>query len=147
VSSKKTQRFRALLRGLVRSLGHEETESGCGCGLTFTQCHSLLEIGDRGSTTVAQLADSLSLDKSTLSRTVESLVTRGLVQRRVHTEDRRQKMLTLTAEGEALRREINARADKRFGGVLKGIPKESQEPMLKYLDVLVRGLNDRSQGT
>jgi DNA-binding MarR family transcriptional regulator len=142
MSIKKTRKLRALLRKLVRLLSYEETESGYSCGLTFTQCHCLLEIGEKESTTVAELADSLKLDKSTLSRTVKGLVTRRLVQRREPPDDRRFKILRLTTKGEAVRREIDARADERFGRALKGIPNESRGPMLEYLEVLVRGLND-----
>jgi DNA-binding MarR family transcriptional regulator len=83
----------------VRLLSYEETESRYSCGLTFTQCHSLLEIGEKESTTVAELADSLTLDKSTLSRTVESLVRQRLIQRREHPDDRRVKILRLTVGG------------------------------------------------
>jgi DNA-binding MarR family transcriptional regulator len=141
MSIKKTRKFRALLRNIVRLLSHEETEGGYSCGLTFTQCHSLLEIGEKESATVAELADSLKLDKSTLSRTVESLVSRGLIQRREHPDDRRFKILRLTTKGETVRRKIDALADERFGRALKAIPKESQEPMLECLDVLLGSLN------
>ena len=142
MSIKKTRKFRALLRNIVRLLSHEETEAGYSCGLTFTQCHSLLEIGEKESTTIAELADSLKLDKSTLSRTVESLVNRRLIRRRENSDDRRFKILRLTAKGETVRREIDARADERFGRALKAVPNESREPMLEYLEVLVRSLND-----
>jgi DNA-binding MarR family transcriptional regulator len=129
----------------VRLLSYEESESGYSCGLTFSQCHSLLEIGERESTTVAELADSLNLDKSTLSRTVESLVSQRLIQRREHPDDRRFKILRLTAKGETVRREIDARADERFGRALKAIPNENRERLLEYLEILVRSLNDRGR--
>jgi DNA-binding MarR family transcriptional regulator len=145
MSIKRTRKFRSLLRTLVRLLSYEETESGYSCGLTFAQCHSLLEIGEKESTTVAELADSLRLDKSTLSRTVESLVSQRLIQRREHPDDRRFKILKLTAKGETVRREIDARADERFGRALKAMSNESRELMLKYLDVLVQILNDEDR--
>lgn len=142
---KKTRKLRGLLRKLVRLLSSEETESGYSCGLTFTQCHCLLEIGEKESTTIAELSDSLKLDKSTLSRTVESLASQRLIQKREHPDDRRFKILRLTAKGESVRREIDARADERFRRALKAIPNESREPMLEYLAVLVRSLNDKGQ--
>jgi DNA-binding MarR family transcriptional regulator len=145
MSIKKTRKFRALLRKLVRLLSNEETESGYSCGLTFTQCHSLLEIGEKESTTIAELADSLNLDKSTLSRTVESLVSQRLIHRREHPDDRRFKVLRVTAKGETVRREIDARADERFRRALKAIPNESRDPMLEYLEILVRSLNDKGR--
>jgi DNA-binding MarR family transcriptional regulator len=142
---KKIRKFRALLRKLVRFLSYEETESGYSCGLTFSQCHTLLEIGSSESTTVAELADSLKLDKSTLSRTVDSLVSQRLIQRREHPGDRRFKILRLTARGKTIRREIDTRADERFGRALKAIPNEKREPLLEYLEVLVQSLNDKGQ--
>jgi DNA-binding MarR family transcriptional regulator len=142
---KKTREFRALLRELVRRLGHEETEGGYSCGLTFSQCHSLLGIGEMGPTTLVELAGSLRLDKSTVSRTVEDLVSLGLIQRREHPDDRRFKVLRLTAKGEAVRREIDARADDRFGRALKAIPNKSREPVLESLEILVRSLGDKNK--
>ena len=147
MSLKQTRSFRALLRQLVRLLSYEETESGYSCGLTFTQCHSLLEIGEQETTTVAELADTLKLDKSTLSRAVESLVSQRLIQRREHPEDRRFKMLQLTAKGERVRREIDARSNARFAGALKTIPNESRERVLEHLEVVVRSLNDKARHT
>jgi DNA-binding MarR family transcriptional regulator len=140
MDTEETRKFRALLRELVRRFGYEETETGYSCGLTFTECHFLLEIGEKESTTAAELTESLKLDKSTLSRTVDSLVGQRLVQRREHPNDRRFKILRLTAKGKKVRREIDNRADERFGRALKAVPDESREPMLEYLDVLVRCL-------
>jgi hypothetical protein len=51
----------------------------------------------------------------------------------------------LTAKGEAVRLEIDARADESFGRALKAMPKECREPMLEYLEVLVRSLKDEGR--
>ena len=41
------------------------------CGVSLTQCHTIVEIAKAGSISLNELADILTLDKSTVSRTVE----------------------------------------------------------------------------
>ncbi|MEU8269541.1 MarR family transcriptional regulator [Sphaerisporangium sp. NPDC049002] len=50
--------------------------------------------------TMRQLAAELSTDAPYTSLVVDDLVRRGLVVRDVHPDDRRQKVVTMTAEGE-----------------------------------------------
>lgn len=56
--------------------------------------------------TIADVAARLALSHSAASRTVDRLVGAGLLQRRENPADRRQKQISLTAEGAALIREI-----------------------------------------
>ncbi|HET6450736.1 MAG TPA: MarR family transcriptional regulator [Spirochaetia bacterium] len=71
------------------------SEAGC-CGVTFAQCHLLLEVERRGRTSVTELATALELDKSTLSRTVDAGVKAGLIDRSVDPSSRRQQVICLT---------------------------------------------------
>src|SRR4051812_46552379 len=48
------------------------------------------------------LAERINVDRNTASLLVEQLVTKGLVERRVNGADRRARLLSLTARGEAL---------------------------------------------
>ena len=73
--------FRTNLRVLEREVELSMTsEAGC-CGVTFAQCHLLLEVERRGQTSVTELAGALELDKSTLSRTVDAACRAGLIDR------------------------------------------------------------------
>jgi DNA-binding MarR family transcriptional regulator len=90
--------------------------------LSFAQCHPLLEIRELEQATIGQLAARLGLDKSTLSRTVDDLVRRGLVKRRADRWDRRFMVTTLTAEGRRVCDDINRRNDAFYGNLLGRIP-------------------------
>ncbi len=43
-------------------------------GISLAQCHTLLEIEKSHEISISELANTLSLDKSTVSRTVDGLV-------------------------------------------------------------------------
>src|SRR5665647_2726100 len=72
-------RLRECVRILTRKLGLlEKNEASC-CGVSLTQCHVIVELGRAGSISVNYLANMLGLDKSTMSRTINSLVEQDLV--------------------------------------------------------------------
>ncbi len=61
-----------------------------------------LDRANRFSMTAAALTAYLGLTKGTVSQSLNSLETKGLVRKRVDLRDRRSKRLSLTAEGKAL---------------------------------------------
>lgn len=69
------------------------------CDLTYSQCHTLLEVGTRKEVSLVDLARSLGLDTSTLSRTIQSLVVLGLVTREANEKDRRYVRISLSDQG------------------------------------------------
>jgi DNA-binding MarR family transcriptional regulator len=69
------------------------------CDLTYSQCHTLLEVGTLGQVSLVDLAHSLGLDTSTLSRTIQSLVVLGLVTRKANEKDRRYVEISLSSLG------------------------------------------------
>lgn len=60
-----------------------------------------------GPTTMRDLAAVLVADKPYLSVTVDDLEQRGLLERSVHPDDRRVRLLTLTPEGKRIARRAN----------------------------------------
>ena len=77
--------------------------------LSPAQCHVLYVIEPGKPVPMKQLAASLSCDASNVTGLVDRLESRGLVQRRPGTEDRRVKVLELTATGVRLRAELVSR--------------------------------------
>ena len=72
--------FRSILRRLERITNTQLRN--CCAGVTLAQCLVLLEIDECGQLTMSRLATGLRLDNSTLSRTIDGLVRRGLVEYR-----------------------------------------------------------------
>src|SRR5688572_5453335 len=68
-------------------------------GLTIPQISAMYVLTFEGPTSVTTLTERLDLSLSATSHLVQRLVEAGLVRREEHSEDRRQKVLTLTPAG------------------------------------------------
>jgi DNA-binding MarR family transcriptional regulator len=106
------------------------------CGVTIAQCHTLLAIEEKGHTTNTELAVELELDKSTLSRTIESLVAMGLVNRETNIDNRRSQHIRLTGEGEKTVAAIHDQWRSFFMSLFAGIPKSKHPVVLEGLSLL-----------
>jgi DNA-binding MarR family transcriptional regulator len=71
--------------------------------LSPAQCHVLHLIEPGRPVPMGQLAETLACDASNVTGLVDRLESRGLVRRRPSAEDRRVKVLELTANGSRLR--------------------------------------------
>jgi DNA-binding MarR family transcriptional regulator len=137
------ERLRLLERETVRPF---DGEAAC-CGLTLSQCHTLLEVGNRVKVSLVDLAAAFGLDTSTLSRTVQGLVTIGLVDRRASAGDRRFVAITLTAQGRRVFRSIEDRFNGYFGEILARIPAGRRTAVVEAVSLLaetVRAHNEAS---
>src|SRR5262245_3759947 len=90
------ERMQRLTKELLRRYQMRDRNEIICCGITVSQCYALDALGDNGEMTMIQLAGKLYLDKSTATRTVDPLVERDLVQRRLRAEDRREILVSLT---------------------------------------------------
>ena len=90
--------------------------------LGFTQLAALYVLADSGTMTVADLADTLGRSPSAVSRMVDGLVKRQLVERRQDSEDRRQRTLTLTGRGLALLGIVDRARAQEFLAIVRPLP-------------------------
>lgn len=72
-------------------------------GLTYTQYVTMLALWEKDNVTVSELGNRLYLDSGTLTPLLKKLEAAGLVQRTRDRNDERSVLVTLTAQGEALR--------------------------------------------
>lgn len=134
--------LRELTRTLVRSLGVlEKSEVSC-CGITVSQCHAIVEIGRKQGITLNELAELLSLDKSTMSRTINNLVEAGHVERELHPEDRRFITLQLTQGGLKIFEEIEGGMEAYFSNIFASIPQEKRSIVIESLELLIDAVKD-----
>lgn len=70
-----------------------------GLDISLVQSHIIYEIDRKHNPSIQQVADALSIDITTFSRQVQSLVKLGLVQKTPLPEDRRIYILSLTTQG------------------------------------------------
>ncbi|MEQ9693577.1 helix-turn-helix domain-containing GNAT family N-acetyltransferase [Shimia sp. SDUM112013] len=85
-------------RHLVRELGFMG-RTVAGSDLSSSAVHTLIELGLARTLTAKDLKEKLLLEKSTVSRLVQTLLKRGLLQESRDPDDARTKQLSLTAEG------------------------------------------------
>ena len=72
-------------------------------GVTYPQYLALLVLWERDGLTVSELGERLFLDSGTLTPLLKRMETAGWLQRERATEDERRVIVSLTAEGRALR--------------------------------------------
>ncbi len=137
MGSSDVAQLRELIRALVkRYLAVEKNELVC-CGVTMAQCSAIMEIGSSGGLSVVDLASRMSLDKSTLSRTVENLSQLGLVNRDIDPLDRRFVSLTLTEQGSRVYTDINIAFDSYLSKVLESIQLDKKQQVIECLRLLI----------
>ena len=133
--------FRELIRTLERKLGIlEDNEFAC-CGVTLAQCHALVEIGRAGTISLNELAELVNLENSTMSRTVNNLVNKDLVERNLDSKDRRYVTIALTAEGHTIFESIETQMDNYFKDIFSHIPEEKGAQVLESLALIVEATN------
>ncbi|HWQ99127.1 MAG TPA: MarR family winged helix-turn-helix transcriptional regulator [Clostridia bacterium] len=134
--------LRESIRVLERKLGIlEESEMSC-CGLTLAQCHALVEIGRAERVSLVDLADAIGLDTSTMSRTVNNLVTKKMAKRELDPSDRRYVTIQLTPAGDAHFREIESSMESYFQTIYEAIPEQDRAQVLKSLAILLKAIED-----
>ncbi|MGA2640604.1 MAG: MarR family transcriptional regulator [Spirochaetia bacterium] len=135
--------FRKNLRVLEREVELSMTsEAGC-CGVTFAQCHLLLEIERRERTSITELASILDLDKSTLSRTVDAASRAGLLDRSVDPASRRQQVISLTARGRETTETINSQCDASYTRLFDFIPREERSTVVRAVALLADAMRQK----
>ncbi len=134
------QQFRKSIRKLERKLlGQLDGDTVC-CGVTIAQCHVLLAVEEKGLTTITELATELELDKSTLSRTIDGLVTIGLVSRQTDAGNRRSQRISLTARGSEVTKRINGRWNDYFTSLFNRIPEAKHQAVLEGIALLAEAI-------
>jgi DNA-binding MarR family transcriptional regulator len=137
---------RRQMRELHRITGALLGDRACCCGLSLPQCHVLLELEASGTTSLVDLAERLTLDKSTVSRTVDGLVELGMIERSTDAKDRRYLALDLTARGRSTASEINSLSDGNVVSIFSHIPSDRQAAVIDCLDLLIAAIRAADTG-
>jgi len=109
---------RALWRELVIGIAEQLGRLDVG----FTQLAALYAVGGPTMPTVGDLAEQLGRSPSATSRMVAELVERGYVVRTEEVADRRQRVLSLTPEGQAVLAAVDRERADQFLGVVRPMP-------------------------
>lgn len=134
--SDKAHELREVIRLFERIIGMvDESQSSC-CQLTLAQCHALVEVGRSKDISLNQLSQTLKLDNSTLSRTVNNLVLSGLVERYEDPNDRRYIKIKLTEVGMKHFQAIEQMMNSYYETIFQLIPEEKQDQVIESIRIL-----------
>lgn len=109
---------------LIRRLQQQSTQvfqartQAAGFDLTSVQFAALDAIGQQPGIDQAGLAAAISFDRATIGGVIDRLEHKGLVRRAISAQDRRARLLNLTAEGERLRAAIRPLVERLQADIL-----------------------------
>ncbi|MBM7702865.1 MarR family winged helix-turn-helix transcriptional regulator [Metabacillus iocasae] len=139
-----SHQFRQMLQILIRRFGLLEKEGAQCCGVTLVQSHILFEVGRAHAPSLNELSSSLGLDNSTLSRHIQGLVERHLVNRVQSPTDRRYVTITLTDEGKQYEEDIAMQMNGYIQEILSNVPVEKRGQVLESIDLLLEAMQNSS---
>ncbi len=125
-----TRRLRLLERGHL------------GSSLTLSEVRVLYELAHREAPTARELEAALRLDPGYLSRMLRRLREVGLVRATTGTEDRREKMLELTARGTRLFADLDRRAARQVSDLLRDLDPSERPELLAAMTTIERVLSE-----
>ncbi len=129
------------LERLAHALGQIGPDEVCCAGLTVRQCGILRILAVSEGARLLELAEVAGITPSAITRALEKLEARGLVQRvRGKQQDGRAAMVAVTAAGRRVRRQIDELMLARTRAIVDSIPKAERPQILRALAALTRAL-------
>jgi len=125
--------FPRLMRALVTEFHRQEGEGA----ITIPQYRILVRL-QRSSCSMSELARCYGVTLPTMTKMINALVQKGLVERCPVPYDRRQVRLRLTKGGERVVREAQGRIQARLAEILGLLSSEEREGILASLEALQR---------
>lgn len=111
-------------------------------GLSIPQWRLLAVLNEESPLSQLELVNRTFMDKVMVSRTVSSLIARGLIERRTHSSDKRLQALSLTQDGQAVVDEIIPIAKELEAKILAHFSKEEILTLEGLLDALIERTNE-----
>jgi len=109
-------------------------------GLTAARWRALGIIRRVERCSMSELSRYSTVDRTTLTRSVDQLVQEGLVDRHVPPKDRRMVILTLTPAGEEILSRSAARLIKLDQATLKEAPKAIHRELARTMETILRSM-------
>jgi MarR family transcriptional regulator, lower aerobic nicotinate degradation pathway regulator len=114
-------------------------------GITPVQYAAMQTVHDCPELDQRSLSRAIGFDTSTIGGVIDRLEKRGVMRRNASPDDRRVRLLTLTAEGEALLDEVRPAMLRAQARMLEPLPASERENFMAMLKILVNR-TDRELG-
>ena len=129
------------LIALIRAFGlHRPDQTPCGEPVAVAEAHALMELAQGVPLSQNDLAARLHLEKSTVSRLVGILESRGWIARSRSAQDGRARELRLTDTGQQMAAELAEARRAKFARVFDAIPETDRAAVLESLQMLVEAM-------
>jgi DNA-binding MarR family transcriptional regulator len=121
---------------LIMQYIRTEMRRGRGAGVSVPQFRVLTFLGRTGGASLSAVADRVGLSLPAMSRLVDGLVDRGLVDREESPEDRRRIRLGLTLRGKELVRVARKGTQSRVAEALEALPPARRAEVTQAMQIL-----------
>lgn len=112
----------------------------CGKPLPMAHAHALLVLLAHAELSQQELAAELRIDKSNVARLCAKMAEVGHVEQKPSATDGRSRIVSLTAAGKRLAREVDSASHARFGALLAALPAARRGQLIGALEQLVTAM-------
>jgi len=141
MSSDPAGELRHVMQRLFRRFGALSADSTpCGKPLPMAHAHALMVLLEQGELTQQELGKALNIDKSNVARLCAKMVDAGHASQKPNARDGRSRLVSLTASGKRLAREVDAASHARFEALLAGMPVRLRRELVSSLSQLVEAM-------
>lgn len=106
---------------------------GCGYKLSAQDFGILFRLWKQDGLSQVQIASLMMRDKTTITRRLDALVKKGLIERRIDSDDRRLFRIHLTKEGMLATERLMVVVDEFQKEVLAEVPEQDKEATIRTL--------------
>jgi DNA-binding MarR family transcriptional regulator len=128
----------ALTKHLMVDAGRDMVQAIDELDLSFTQVKALQHLSDDAPVSLKTLGERLKLSLPAVSRAVDGLVKRGFVTREEDTDDRRSKLVRITAAGRAATEELVAIRRTALHNFVESLSQEERDALAPGLRTLAQ---------
>ena len=140
--SEQAEQLHRAVTTLVKKYQFRDRNDICCFGISVSQCYTLEVLREYGPLAMQALAEHLQLAVSTVTRIINQLVDKQLVERQSDTRDRRICQVRLTVDGKQLLYTIRHELIIREQAILQRIPAESRDHVIWAIAELSRAIDD-----
>lgn len=142
ISTNEIEAIRTGTRQLIQYLGYiDNMFAHIG---SISQCHALQKI-EKHPLTILELSQELSLDHSSVSRAVKGLVAKGFCDYSENKNDKRSRILSLTALGKTKVREIHETANHQVETALGLLSEVQRKNVVEGIELYTKALKQVHQ--
>lgn len=115
--------------------------------ISLAQFRLLVVLSSRGHQKVTELADALGVNPSSATRAVDRLIDAGLVDRQTNPHSRREMLVSLTAAGQRVVRDVTRRRREEIAAIVARMPRTHQRGLVRALAAFSQAGGEPPPGT